>query len=147
MRAAERPGRCRPAPPVTGVRRAGLGVEVEQTAEDDAGAGTGVGGQGQGLLLGEQRAVGVVGDEEGGLLVGRDDGGLGGCGVFSCEEALMGALPQMPENAAHDERGGEQYEEEDLLIAGDHGWRTPVRSGSERQARIAAARAAATRAW
>lgn len=78
-------------------------------------------GRGQGLYFCEQGAVGVVGDEEGGLLVGCDDGSLGGCGVFSREEALMGTLAQVPEHAAHNERGGEEHEEEDFLVAGNHG--------------------------
>jgi hypothetical protein len=101
----------------------GGGVEVEELAEDEAGSGSGVLRQGQGFDLGEDGVVGVVGEDEGGLLGGGDLGGLGGCGVFSLEEALVGVFAQLPEDDGHDGGGGKQQGDEDGLMAGgDHGW-------------------------
>jgi hypothetical protein len=118
------------------------GVEVEELAEDDAGARAGVLGQREGLDLGEEGVVGVAGDQEGGLLGGSDLGGLRGGGVFAVEETLVGALAELPENHAHDHGGGEKEGEEDGLVTRDHGWRASVF-----HSRRAAARASATRAW
>ena len=97
------------------------GVEVEEFADDDAGAGFGVLGQGEGLSLGEQGVVGVVGDDQSGLLGGGDFRRFGGGGVLADDEALVSALAEVPENAAHGDGGGEQNGEEDGLVAGDHG--------------------------
>ncbi len=104
-----------------GVGGIGSGVEVEQFAEDGASARAGILRKGERLLLGQQRAVGIVGDEQGGLLRLRHDGGVGGGGVFAGQEALMGALAQLPEDGAHDRRGNEEKDEENGLIAGNHG--------------------------
>jgi hypothetical protein len=97
------------------------GVKVQQLAENDARAGTGVLRQREGLVLGEEGVVLVVGDQEGGLFSGGDLGGLGGGRVLAVEQALVGALAQMPQDHTHGHRSGEQHDEEDGLIAGDHG--------------------------
>ena len=103
----------------------GSGVEVQQLAQHDAGAGArGSAGRGREQGLGHERVVGVVGDQQGGLLGGGDLGGLGGRGVLAGEQALVGALAQLPQHRAHDEGGHEQDDEEDGLVAGNHGWLT-----------------------
>ena len=130
-----------------GVGGVGRGVEVEQFAEDGAGAGSGVGGKRQGMHLGSEGVVHVVGGDEGGLFGGRDFGGLGGGGGFAGEESLVGAVAQLPQADAHAKRGDEEHDEEDLLIAGNHGWLRLRAVGSVRHSSMAAASAAATRAW
>ena len=54
---------------------------------------------------------------------------------------------QLPQDDAHDDGGGEQNEEEDGLVAGNHGWRASVVEALVRHSRMAAARAWATRVW
>src|SRR5208283_2330459 len=118
------------------------GVEVKQLAQQDARARAGIGGKRQRTRLHLKGAVGIVRDQQRGLFSGRDFRGLGRRGILTREKSLMSALAQVPEDAGHDERRGEQDREQYLLVAGNHGWR-----GSMRHSRSAAARDAAMRAW
>ena len=130
-----------------GVGRVGGSVEVEEFAEDGAGAGSWVGGKRQGVHLWDQGIVEVVGGNEGRLFGGGDFGGLGRGSALAGEQAFVGMVAQLPELNAHAEGSDEEQGKEDLLVARDHGWRASVRVGSERHSSTAAAMDAATRAW
>ena len=56
-------------------------------------------GAGAGTDLGHEGVVGVVGDEEGGLLGGGDLRGPGWGRSLTGEQALVGAVAQLPEDA------------------------------------------------
>ena len=77
-------------------------VEVEELAEDGAGAGAGGLGQRQGEALRDQVVVLVVGDHEGRLLGGGNQGSLGGGRVLALEKTLMSMVAQLPQHHAHD---------------------------------------------
>src|ERR1035441_5179629 len=104
--------------------------------------GPGVAGQREGAYLGQKGVVGVVGDKKCGLLGRGHFRSRCGRSAFAGQQALVGSLAQLPEQAGHGDGGQQQEGKEDFMMAGNHGWRPSVR-----HSRSPAARASATRTW
>jgi hypothetical protein len=76
-------------------------VEVEQLAEDSAGASSRVRRKRQGVHLGNQGVIEIVGRDEGSLLGRGDFGSLCGSGRFAGEQPFVRAIAELPELKAH----------------------------------------------
>ena len=96
------------------------------------------------MHLRDKRIIEIVSNDKRRLLRRSDDwSGSRGAGLAR-EQALVGAVAKLPKLEPHPKGRDEKNGEEDLLVSGNHGWRAPVRLGSERHSRTAAASALAT---
>ena len=117
------------APPGTGWAAVGQGVEVEEFTEHRTGAGTGVQRQRKGADLGEQRAVTVIGDDQSGLLGGRDSGAWVGADSWPARRRWWARSRKFQSTTAITTEANKR-DEEKFLVAGNHGRRASVRSHS-----------------
>ena len=99
------------------MRGIGRSVKIEQFAENGARAGSGISGQRKRVDLRDEGVVEVVGGDKGGLFGGGDHRGSGWGDGLSGKQALVGAIAKLPELESHAERGNEEDDEQDLLIA------------------------------
>jgi hypothetical protein len=71
------------------------------------------------MRLSDQGTVGIAGNQEDSFFGWGNLRGAGGCGDLAGDQALVGALAQMPQHHAHNYRGHEEYNEKNALVAGN----------------------------
>ncbi len=99
----------------------GGGVEVEQLAEDGAGAGAGVGGQRQGVHWVIRELSVSLATTRVACSAGATSGAWVGAVVSPASSRWWARSRKLPEHHAHDEGSDKQDDEEECLVAGNHG--------------------------